>query len=146
MSYEAIILTLGVIAAAIYLTRSKDTITILIVTIQTISVGLTLMVNQTIGYYVFGAAILLALLYPYLNKGNGQEGRTWMWFFLLPILVIFIFGTSHLPGYGVLKLIMLLPIGVFTYALTNIRKFKKEMSFMILFVADAIIKLISVII
>jgi hypothetical protein len=143
MSYTTIILILGVIATAIYLKRTKNAITVLIAAIQTMSVGITLMIDQTIGYYAFGTAILLALLYPYISKDKGQEGRKWMWFFLLPILVTFVFGTFHLPGYGIFRLLMLLPIGIFIYALTTIRKFKMEIGFMIMFVADAIIKVIG---
>lgn len=143
MNYTEITLIFGVLTAAIYLTTVRDINTILIVAIQTISIGFTLMGNSTVGFYTFGAAIFLALLYPYITKSKGQHKRKWMWLFLLPLLLIFVFAVFHLPWYGVLRLSMLLSIGVFIYASINIKEFKKEMSFMILFVVDAIIKLIS---
>ncbi len=143
MEYEIIIMTLGVVASLTYLIKIRNTISVFIVAIQIISVGLTLIVNPTFGYYVFGIAILLSLLYPVINKEISSLNRKLIWLFLFPILIVFVFGMLNFSGYNYGRLAMSIPFIVFAYAIVNKSKFKYEIGFMILFVADALIRFIG---
>lgn len=144
MDYKAIILTLGIIAALMRLVKVRNTVSTLIVFIQIISVVLTLIGDSTIVYYVFGSAILFALLYPFVNKEKDQAIGKWMWIwlFLIPTLLAFVFGIFNFPGYGIIRLSMIISLAIFFYAMFNRDKFKYEIGFMILFAADALVRLI----
>lgn len=143
MEYEIIILTLGVIASIGYLIKTRNTFSAIIIAIQVLSLGLALFDNPTFGYYMFGFAIILSMLYPVVYKEANTLNRQLIWIFLFPILIVFVFGVLHLPGYSYGRLAMLIPLTVFIYALMNKNKFKYEIGFMILFVADALIKFIG---
>jgi len=143
MEYEIIILTLGVVSSLTYLVKTRNITSVFIVAIQIISVALTFFVSPTGGYYVFGIAILLSLLYPVINKEESSLNRKMIWLFLFPILIVFVFEILNFSGYNYSRLAMLIPFIVFAYAIVNKSKFTYEIGFMILFVADALIRFIG---
>jgi hypothetical protein len=143
MSYEIILSALGVVVAIAYSIKTRNTTSVFIVAIQILSVGFSLIVSPTFGYYTFGTAILLALLYPLITDGVNSLNRKLIWLFLLPILIVFVMGMLNYPGYNYGRLSMLIPLGIFVYSIGNLGNFRFEIGFMILFAIDALIKFIG---
>lgn len=143
MDYKLTILTIGAVAALIRLIKVRNNFSLLIVCIQITAISLAYFVNRTIGYYAFGVAILLALSYPLISKENTTANKNWIWVFLIPVLVAFLFGTFNFPGYGIIKLAMLIPLIFFIYAGINYKQYKYEIGIMILFAADALTQLLG---
>lgn len=143
MKYEIFILILGVVISLIYLAKIKNTTSAFIVFIQIISLGLSFFVNPTIGHYLFGIAILLSLFYPVINKVESLLNRRLIWLFLFPILAVFTYGILNFSGYNYVRLALPITFFVFVYSIANKKKFKYEIGFMILFVADALIRFIG---
>ncbi|MBA3985765.1 MAG: hypothetical protein H0X63_04125 [Flavobacteriales bacterium] len=141
MDYKLIILIFGAVAALIYLIKARKTINILIVFAQITAIGLIFIVSKTVGYYIFSATILLALSSPFFSKARNQFNKNWIWLFLIPVLVAFLFEIFNFPGYGIIRLAMLIPLAFFIYAGINYRQYKDEIGIMILFAADALAKL-----
>ncbi len=137
------IMALGVLLAAVYLIKARDAVTVTIVAIQALAVGLFLINYGIEGFFVYGVSIVLALLYPYISKSSGQKSKGWMLLFLLPILINYTSQLLNWPKYEIHYLLPILPFGVFIYALFNLKKFEKEMAFMIVFMFDTVIKLIE---
>ncbi|MCH8517663.1 MAG: hypothetical protein LAT68_15175 [Cyclobacteriaceae bacterium] len=137
MEIKSLILITGVVVAVSYLFKARNPLTILIVLVQSIAILLSVLVDKTIGYLTFGLAILLTTFYPFLKYKTSYEIKKWIWIFIVPILFSFLFSILNLPGAGAIRFSMIISIIVFIYALINHKKFKYELGFMFVFLAEA---------
>lgn len=142
MNLNIIILSIGLILAVLFLIKNKDRINISIVGIQITAFVFALFSLPSIGFYLFGIAILIVFIYSFSCKEIKK--RICLWIFLISCIIVFVSTVLHLPWNILFDIFVLVSVcSSFIYSIMNRDLFKKEISFMILFLANVLTQLIS---
>lgn len=137
MDIHFVIIVIGALIASYKLVRSNPSSEILMIVIMSIiSVLLSKLFNPTIGFYLFLASLIVACIHVMTNKFVRFKGL--LIAFLVPLVLAFIFSAFDLPGEMELRLLMIIPIGIFLYAFLKKEAFSEVIVIMWVFAAEAL--------
>lgn len=141
MDYQILILIIGVILALLWTAKHISVLSIVIISFQLFSV-ISIFFNPTLSYYLYGASIFLALLYPFLNK-NEKNKKYDLLILTIPLACIFVYSVFNFPMIFLIEWLAVVPVFFFFYAIFNYKKYKHELGFITVFFSASIMKLIE---
>ncbi len=143
MTYNILII-IAILFAILALKQNRNALNVTIVSILIASLIPGIFEFQqkfiTIGFYLYGFSLLLSIVYPFIIEEINNSKKIAVLGFTIPLFLTFIFELFNYAGYGLVKMTLLIPIGIFLYALINRVQYKSELCFMILFFVIASFK------
>lgn len=124
--------------------KIKHTLSRTIIAMQVAGIAMTFLpVPFVAGLSIFILAGIIACLYPFVQKDITGLKKGLILAIALPVTITNIFTAAHFPFVGMLGFAMIVPLAALVYIIAKqMKAFKNEIGFLVLFAADAFIKIL----